>query len=736
MRRFLQSSVVAVSIQPLANVMRATPIKPSRPTVRFWLNYLVLACLLPAAAVATFLIMRSYAQERASLERDIVATARALIQAVDAELAGAQSAIEVLALSAHLASGDLAKFHAQAQEAVRATHSNNIVLIDASGQQLVNTLKPFGEPLPPTGNPDQLRRVIEAGRPIISDLFLGGVLRAPVISIQAPVLLGGRPVYGLALVILPGRFAQFLRRQKIPSDWVVAILDSGGTTVARTVRADEFVGRKASHPLLHRLAQTSEGMFEGSTLEGTPVLSGFSRSETSGWAVVIGIPSMGATLQYSLAVNAAAALIVLVSGVLLARAISARIGRSIRSLTAPAIALGSTAPIVVPPVDIQEAQELGEALVLARDLITRRAAERDAAEARERALGEQFRVLFESAPHGVLVADEDGRISLLNAEMEKMFGYSRTELAGLCVDVLLPERFREQHARFRKGFAFAPQSRPMGMGSELFGRCKVGSEFPVEIALNPINAGGKTSIMITVVDISVRKLAEEKLAVATAERDDLRRRVMQAQEEERVRLARELHDHTGQALTGAMLDLKGMDSFTDEAGRERLRQVRSKMDDIGKTLHRVAWELRPAAINELGLTATLANYVSDWSAQIKISADFHCAVPELDRFSNEVRTTIYRVLQEALTNVAKHAPKSTAVSVIIERVGASLRLMIEDDGGGFQDVGATETNGGLGLLGMRERLGLIGGELEIETSNGTGTTIYARIPLEPERMSA
>src|SRR5262249_55526466 len=147
---------------------------------------------------------------------------------------------------------------------------------------------------------------------------------------------------------------------------------------------------------------------------------------------------------------------------------------------------------------------------------------------------------------------------------------------------------------FRKAFAFAPQSRPMGMGRELFGRCKDGSEFPVEIVLNPINAAGKTSIMITVVDISVRKLAEEKLAVATAERDDLRRRVMQAQEEERVRLARELHDHTGQALTGAMLDLKGMDSFMDEAGRER-RQVRSKMDDIGKTLHRVAWELRPAA---------------------------------------------------------------------------------------------------------------------------------------------
>jgi signal transduction histidine kinase len=597
-------------IPDIANAMRAPGIKSFRRTIRFWLNYLVLACILPAAAVATFLIMRSYTQERASLERDMVATARALMQAVDAELTGIRSAIEVLALSAHLASGDLAKFHAQAQAAVRATHGNNIVLTDASGQQLVNTLKPFGEPLPLTGNPDQLRRVLETGRPIISDLFVGGVLRAPVIGVQVPVLLDGRPVYGLAMIMVPERFGDFLRRQKIPSDWVVGILDSSHTIVARSVHIDEFVGKKASPRLLRALAQASEGVLDGLTLEGVPVLSGFSRSAESGWAVAIGIPSAGliAARWNSLAINAAAAVLVLVLGVLLARAIGARIGRSIRSLTAPAIALGSSAPIVVPPVDIQEAHELGEALVLARELITKRAAERDAAEAR--------------------------------------------------------------------------------------------------------------------------------LATATAERDDLRRRVMQAQEEERVRLARELHDHTGQALTGAMLDLKGMESFVDEAGRERLRRVRGKMDEIGKTLHRVAWELRPAAINELGLTATLANYVSDWSGQIGIRADFHCAVPELDRLSNEVRTTMYRVLQEALTNVAKHAAESTAVSVVIERVGASLRLMIEDDGCGFRDFSKAETNGGLGLVGMRERLGLIGGELEIETSNGAGTTIYARIPLELERTGA
>jgi PAS domain S-box-containing protein len=717
--------------------MRAPRTSPPRRTIRFWLNYLVLACILPAVVVATFLIMRSYTQERASLERDLVATARALMQAIDAELTGIQSAMQVLALSAHLASGDLVKFHSQAQGAVLATHGNNIVLTDANGQQLVNTLKPFGESLPLTGNPDLLRHVLETGKPIISDLFMGGLLRAPVIALQVPVLLDGRPAYALALVILPARLNDFLRRQKIPSGWVVAILDSSGTTVARTVRADEFVGKKALPPLLHSLAQTPDGVREGSTLEGIRVLTGFSRSATTGWAVAIGIPNVGAALQHSLAINAAAALIVLAVGVLLARIISGRISQSLRSLTGPAIALGSSAPVVAPPVEIQEAHELGKALVLARDLIAKRAAERDEAEARERALGQQFRILFESAPHGVLAADEDGRIALLNSEMEKMFGYSRSELVGLSVDVLVPERLRGQHAQFRKLFAFAPQTRPMGVGRDLFGRCKDGSEFPVEIALNPIQTAGKTSIMITVVDISVRKLAEEKLATATAERDELRRRLMQAQEEERLRLAHDLHDHTGQALTSALLELKGLESSMNEDGRHRLAEVRARMQEMGKTLHRVAWELRPAAIDELGVEATLVNYISDWSAQYGIAADFHCTGLDLERLSNDVRTTIYRVVQEALTNIAKHAAKCTAASVVIERVGASLRLMIEDDGCGFPDISTGESNrDGLGLMGMRERLALIGGELEIESSEGSGTTIFALFPLKPERMIA
>src|SRR5512147_2498598 len=123
---------------------RVTP----RRTIRFWLNCLVIACIVPALIVTTFIIYQSFNQERAGLERDTVGTARALSQAVDAELAGVRSALIVLSRSSNLASGDLAGFYAQAQQVVRTLNIDNIVLSEVRGQQLINTLRPFGTPLP------------------------------------------------------------------------------------------------------------------------------------------------------------------------------------------------------------------------------------------------------------------------------------------------------------------------------------------------------------------------------------------------------------------------------------------------------------------------------------------------------------------------------------------------------------------------------------------------------------
>ena len=218
----------------------------------------------------------------------------------------------------------------------------------------------------------------------------------------------------------------------------------------------------------------------------------------------------------------------------------------------------------------------------------------------------------------------------------------------------------------------------------------------------------------------------------TAERDDLRRRLMSAQEEERLRLAHDLHDQTGQGITAAILELKAIEPLVQEKGRDRVRFLRKQLDELSQMLHRIAWELRPPSIDELGLSNALENYVADWGKKHGINADFHCTDPELDRRSNEIRTTVYRVIQEGLTNVARHARDATNVSVVIGVAEGTLYLAIEDNGRGF-DPSATSPR--LGLAGMRERLLLVGGRLAIELSESTGTTIFARIPLREKNAA-
>jgi signal transduction histidine kinase len=156
-------------------------------------------------------------------------------------------------------------------------------------------------------------------------------------------------------------------------------------------------------------------------------------------------------------------------------------------------------------------------------------------------------------------------------------------------------------------------------------------------------------------------------------------------------------------------------------------------------LHRIAWELRPPAIDELGLKKALASYVADWSEQCGTEVDFLCDDPDIDKVPGEIGTAVYRVVQEGLTNIVKHAQQPSAVSVVVGRVGATLQVIIEDNGCGF-DIGAITARGGryrgLGLDGMRERLLLIGGTLEIESAPGTGTALFARVALDTQRSAA
>ncbi len=207
---------------------------------------------------------------------------------------------------------------------------------------------------------------------------------------------------------------------------------------------------------------------------------------------------------------------------------------------------------------------------------------------------------------------------------------------------------------------------------------------------------------------------------------DAVRRVVQAQEAERSRLARELHDETGQALTSILLGLKPLEeALADHPARAALAELRELVVRALQDVRRLAVELRPAVLDDFGLVPALERLTDAFAEQSGVRVGFHSALGER-RLPSEVETTLYRVVQESLTNIVKHASAHN-VSVSIARRGPTVAAVIEDDGAGFDQRAVREE--GVGLLGMRERLSFVDGRLEIESRPGAGTTIVAEVPL-------
>ncbi|HEX5273169.1 MAG TPA: PAS domain S-box protein, partial [Gemmataceae bacterium] len=372
----------------------------------------------------------------------------------------------------------------------------------------------------------------------------------------------------------------------------------------------------------------------------------------------------------------------------------------------------------------------------------------------------RYRRLFETAQDGILILDAlTRRILDANPFLAEMLGYSLAELIGKELwEIGLFRDIEANKVAFRQ-----LQAEGYIRYDDLPLLTKDGRHIDVEFVSNVYPVDGRQVIQCNIRDVTARKRAEEALREAhdqlarrveertaeltrtngalTAEaeahrqseaaRRELLRRLADAQEEERHRIARELHDQMGQHLAALGLGLKALkDGEPDPSGDHgRLQQLQELTDLIGKEVHDLALKLRPTALDDLGLPTALENYLEDWSARAGVEVDFQSAGQEAGRLPPAVETALYRAVQEALTNVLKHA-RARHVSVVLRRTTDQALAVVEDDGCGFDPDAVTGAAAGrLGLLGMRERLGLVGGTLTVESTPGAGTTVIARVPL-------
>jgi len=346
--------------------------RPHSVGIQARLTILALVTALPLVALASSAILRTVDDQRAQVQRDVRERAEGLLADLDRQISAIQAELQVLALSPSLQSGDFLAFDQQMRAAL-TIRGTSIVLHDTKGQQLISTNRPFGEPLPRATNTEMHDRVVATGKPQISDLIMGAVLRRPILVLGAPVFRDKKVAYVLAMGVGPEILSGLLQDQRISPDWTVAIFDRKGTIVARNRELDRFLGNPAAPMLLEKMMGADDSWFPNVTSEGIPVYSTFRRSPITDWTVAIGVPRefADALLRRAQWISFGGGAAVLALSLALAWWVGRTIRRPVDGLTKAARVLGSGRPPGPLIGGVRELDEVGEALRSTANMLAR-----------------------------------------------------------------------------------------------------------------------------------------------------------------------------------------------------------------------------------------------------------------------------------------------------------------------------------------------------------------------------
>ena len=373
-------------------------------------------------------------------------------------------------------------------------------------------------------------------------------------------------------------------------------------------------------------------------------------------------------------------------------------------------------------------------MIAATVLLLRRLGLEDALEAVARESTNQVRAMVNSAMDAIVTIDSERQVVVFNPAAQRMFGYAESEILGKPIDLLIPERFRWAHAGHIAGFrASGISARMKDARIDIIGLRSDGKEFPIESTIARVSIDGKERFTAILRDIGDRRRAESELRESHRQLRELASSLQAVREEERTSIARELHDELGQQLLRLRMDLSWMSGRIKDlapAVQEKVVDMKQFVAGTVDTLRRVTTRLRPPLLDELGLAEAARWQLDEFSARNGINTVATIDIDN-DALGEQISINVFRILQESLTNVARHSG-ATRVDVSLLATDGMLTLEIRDNGRGTELGRRDEL--GHGLVGIRERTLLLGGQMELDASPGQGFALSVRIPFESPEL--
>jgi PAS domain S-box-containing protein len=341
--------------------------------------------------------------------------------------------------------------------------------------------------------------------------------------------------------------------------------------------------------------------------------------------------------------------------------------------------------------------------------------------------------IVESAMDAIITVDESQHVVMFNTAAEAMFGCPQAEAIGAPLAWFIPERFRGTHAAHVRAFGEGGiVSRRMGALRIVTGLRRDGGEFPIDASISQLSSQRGKFYTVILRDVSARVRAEEALRRSTEELHELASAAHRAGEQEKSRIARELHDELGQALTALRMDVAWCRAKVpggSDGVAARLEQMEAMLEATVAATRRIAADLRPLMLDDLGLLPALEWLVENFTQHTGVPCELAIDDGQLE-LPDMQATAVFRAVQESLTNIAKHA-RASRVDVTIQHEDSQLTISVRDDGVGFAPEESRKPDS-FGLLGLRERAALLGGEAMVTSAPGRGTHVEVRFPAAQE----